>query len=209
MAYVNGRLPDSALAAIPGGRLRRDAARAWNAMCAEAQERGLPVPRPTSSRVAYRTLAEQQYFWARYVSGQGNLAARPGTSNHGWGLAVDVATPAMRQTIDRIGAKYGWAKKWSDAPGEWWHLKWREGTYAAVTDARDDPTIRKGTVNPAAVHRLQKLLRSLHLTNVQNGRYVYWTRRAVRRFQAKHHLPVDGVVGPKTWAALRAATNKH
>lgn len=82
---------------------------------------------PTSSRTAYRTFSEQQYFWNLYTSGRGNLAARPGTSNHGLGTTVDVATPAMRQAIDRFGASYGWSKAWSDAPSEWWHIRYDPG----------------------------------------------------------------------------------
>lgn len=130
----NGRLPASSLAKIPGGRLRKDAAAAWVAMCDEARARQLTVPRPTSTRTAYRTYAEQEEFWRLYKAG-GALAARPGTSNHGLGIAVDVATPEMRHTIDRIGAQYGWAKKWSDAPGEWWHIRFDPNR---VTFARTD-----------------------------------------------------------------------
>lgn len=40
----------------------------------------------------FRTAAEQQYFWDLYQSGQGNLAAQPGYSNHQEGLAVDFDT---------------------------------------------------------------------------------------------------------------------
>lgn len=138
----NGNLRSSALAPITTAangeqaRLRRDAAAAFMAMNAESQRRfGVTLQAP-SARVAYRTVAEQQHFWDLYVSGRGALAARPGTSNHGWGLAIDLATPQMRKIVDSIGAKYGWAKAWSDAPGEWWHLTWRQGKYPAVTDAR-------------------------------------------------------------------------
>jgi len=31
--------------------------------------------------------------------------------------------------IDRIGAQWGFEKRTSDAPGEWWHLRWREGSW--------------------------------------------------------------------------------
>jgi D-alanyl-D-alanine carboxypeptidase len=131
VAYQNGRLPASALAPILAGQLAKDGyvAASWNAMNVEARRLGVEL-RPTGSRSSYRTYADQEYFWNEYQAGRGNLAARPGTSNHGMGLAVDVATQQMRQMIDRIGRKYGWAKEWSDAPSEWWHLRHRAGVWS-------------------------------------------------------------------------------
>jgi len=120
----NGKLPASTLADIPGGRLRQDAAASWQRLRNRiGKETGQWIC-PTSTRTAYRTFAEQQYFWNLYQSGKGNLAARPGTSNHGWGITVDVPTTKQRQLIDKYGADYGWSKKWSDAPSEWWHIKY-------------------------------------------------------------------------------------
>ena len=81
----NGRLPKSDLAPIAGGELRKDAAAAFNAMNVESRRLGLEL-RPTGSKSSYRTYAEQEYFWNLYQSGRGNLAAHPGTSNHGLGL---------------------------------------------------------------------------------------------------------------------------
>ena len=76
---ANGQLPDSELMAIPGGRLRADAAKAWIRMRNRiGKESGLWIC-PTSTRTAYRTLSEQLYFWNLYVTGRGNLAARPGS----------------------------------------------------------------------------------------------------------------------------------
>jgi hypothetical protein len=124
----NGNLPQSDLAPIAGGQLRKDAAAAWNTMNAEARSKGIEL-RPTGSMSSYRTYQQQQYLYNLYQTGAGNLAAFPGTSNHGWGLAVDLATPEMRAMVDRIGSRYGWAKKWSDAQSEWWHIKWREGVW--------------------------------------------------------------------------------
>lgn len=109
----NGRLSASALSPIGGGYyLAKPAARAFLAMSAEARRRfGTPI----TVVAAYRDYARQVYFWDLYLSGRGNLAAHPGTSNHGWGLAVDLASPHMRWIVDQIGAKYGFAKRWSDA----------------------------------------------------------------------------------------------
>jgi len=210
MAYLNGRLPGVALGNIVGGRLRKDAAKAWNAMNAESVRKYGVTLRPTGSRSSYRDYAGQVYFWNLYRSGRGNLAARPGTSNHGWGLAVDVATPQMRSIVDKIGAKYGWAKRWSDAPSEWWHLKWKPGNYPAVKNAASDPVLRYKVVGPSVV-KLKKLLYSKGYRNfsgkTSSNRYIpyfgKYTDKTVKRFQADHNLPTDGVVGARTWAALR------
>lgn len=125
----NGRLPPSDLAPIQNGRLAVAAAAAWNAMNVEARSKGCEL-RPTGSKSSYRSYDEQVELYQAYLNGTGNLAAVPGSSNHGWGLAVDVASQEMRSMIDRIGERYGWAKKWSDAPSEWWHIKYREGVWS-------------------------------------------------------------------------------
>jgi hypothetical protein len=36
----------------------------------------------------------------------------------------------MRSMLDRIGHEYGWAKEWSDAQSEWWHIKYRAGVWS-------------------------------------------------------------------------------
>lgn len=152
MIYENGQLPDAALAPIANGRLRRDAAAAWNAMNVEARKRGLELL-PNGSKSSYRTLAQQQELYRLYLAGTGNLAAKPGTSNHGWGLAVDLATLEMRDLVDHIGERFGWSKKWSDAQSEWWHLKWRENVWRGDDPGPDGesvaapiPTTPEGTV---------------------------------------------------------------
>jgi hypothetical protein len=127
----NGKLPASDLSPIARGELRHDAAAAWNAMNAHARRLGVEL-HPTGSMSSYRTYAQQVYLYGEYQAGRGSLAATPGTSNHGWGLAVDVATQEMRSIIDRIGREYGWSKTTSDAPSEWWHLKWVEGSWRGV-----------------------------------------------------------------------------
>jgi hypothetical protein len=124
MAYTNGQLPPEALSPIASGQLANTAAAAWNALNQEARRLGLPELRPTGALSSYRTYEQQVYLWREYQAGRGSLAARPGESNHGWGIAVDVATKEMRATIDKLGSKYGWAKRCSDAQSEWWHVRW-------------------------------------------------------------------------------------
>lgn len=131
----NGKLPAGDLLAIPGGRLRKDAAGAWLAMRSRiGNERGIWIC-PTSPRTAYRSLADQQHFWNLFQSGRGALAARPGTSNHGWGIAVDLPTPAMQAAVREHGHKFGWGiqggKLNSDAPSEAWHCTFHPGKFDA------------------------------------------------------------------------------
>lgn len=206
MAYLNGRLPSIALGDIYQGRLRKDAAKAWNAMNAEAHAKYGVYLRPTGSMSSYRTLAQQYYLWDHVAHPHDtNWVARPGTSNHGWGLAVDLATPQMRNIVDKIGAQYGWAKRWSDAPGEWWHIKWKAGTYPAIKNSDTLPVLRRGQTGPSVI-KLKKLLYDRGLRGFgsrYNPFFSEATQGAVKRFQSKHHLKADGVVGVATWKALR------
>jgi hypothetical protein len=127
----NGKLLPSELAPIAQGELAiaNYCAASWNAMNVEARALGCELL-PTGSRSSYRTYEEQEALYQDYLNGTGNLAAVPGTSNHGEGLAVDVATQDMRSMIDHIGKPYGWSKETSDAPSEWWHLKYLSGVWS-------------------------------------------------------------------------------
>ena len=163
---ANGQLPASDLAPIKGGRLRKDCAAAWNALNVEARKQGVEL-RPTGSLSSYRDLAGQQQLWQVYLNG-GNLAARPGTSNHGWGTAVDVATMQMRQMIDRIGERYGFSKKWSDAPTEWWHVVFQAGHYSGPDPGPD------GQTKPPEPEQGEDMAKGLILYNADN-RLEYWS----------------------------------
>ena len=55
--------------------------------------------------------------------------------------------------------------------------------------------------------RVSQVQRMLHIR--ANRLYDHRTYLAVRRFQARHHLLVDGQVGPHTWAALHSAPTHH
>ena len=159
-----------------------------------------PIPRRGSA--VWVVVTVQAPTTAGYLAVYPNSLTVPGTSNHGWGLAVDVATPQMARLINEYGAKYGWQKKWSDAQSEWWHFKYRAGVWDG--QLHRDPIIRKGSTQRAAIKTLQKLLRAVGYSSVRvTGSYGILSRRAVRRFQKKHHLPVDGIVGPRTWGELR------
>jgi Putative peptidoglycan binding domain/D-alanyl-D-alanine carboxypeptidase len=192
------------------GQLANGVAPSWNAMRNAIHDRDGVWIMVTGPSSAYRNLAMQQYFWNLYQSGQGNLAAYPGTSNHGFGTTVDV--PAYtRSAIDRHGAAFGWAKAWSDAPSEWWHLRYAPGHWNGQDPGSGGggqptyPTLKRGD-RGGAVKRAQKHLRrwNLGLTRPQaDGDFGDKTKNAVKDFQRVHDLRPDGVIGDKTWARLR------
>lgn len=181
---ANGRLSGSELSSIPGGRLRHDAANAWNRMRKHIGEKSGVWIAPTGSQSSYRDIGGQNYFWNLYQSGRGNLAARPGSSNHGYGLAVDVATPQMARLINQYGAPFGYQKRWSDAPSEWWHMK-----YAPAEDRnRADPKKKK----PKPKHPSQLLgpneakhrIRLKKARKAKNGAAIKREKDALRRSRA-------------------------
>ncbi|HEX8647269.1 MAG TPA: peptidoglycan-binding protein [Thermoleophilaceae bacterium] len=198
MTYANGRLPSSALAPIPGGQLARDAAAAFNAMNAESERRFGVTLQPEGPLGSYRTYEHQVYLWQLYRSGRGNLAAVPGTSNHGWGLAVDF-TWQGRQIVDQIGARYGWAKRWSDAQSEWWHIRYRAGVWHGTPAEPPRPDRQHDEVAVA-----QQLLRAQGFPGVGvDGLLGSATKIALRQLQERHGLPVTGEVDQRTMALLR------
>jgi len=102
--------------------LSSNAAYNWNAMRQTSLDTyGIDLY-PAGPFSAYRSYAQQLYLYNLYLSGQGSLAAVPGSSSHEYGSAVDLADPSMRTVIDEIGATYGWAK--TEASDEWWHVNY-------------------------------------------------------------------------------------
>lgn len=126
-AYANGMIDPSALCplwAAPNQLLRADAAAAFDALArAWAADFGAPPCVGDS----YRPFADQVRLYALKPS----LAARPGTSNHGWGVALDLCGGVERfdspqhQWMVRNAPQFGWFHpQWAQAGGgrpEPWH----------------------------------------------------------------------------------------
>ena len=201
-APQNGRLRADTLGPITGGFLRTDAARSFNALDRASRQRYGVALHPLGHMSSYRTYAQQVYLWQLYKSGRGNLAAYPGTSNHGWGLAVDFATPRMRWVVDQIGAAFGWSKSWSDAPQEWWHIRYRPGVWAGARNGATHAALSVGA-RGQAVRDLQRDLNRHGIRVGVDGVFGPRTAAAVRGFQAMHGLVPDGIVGPITRRALK------
>lgn len=161
LGQQNGRIPATLLEDIPGleggptVRLVEPAARAWRAMTAAAFADGV-VLKATSTSDTFRPYAVQErIFRERYtttpISGRrprewngrrwyqkpGTAAAAvPGTSNHGWALAVDTGTerdgdagtePIDQRTLDWLldhAEDFGWSWELQSEP---WHLRYFAG----------------------------------------------------------------------------------
>lgn len=115
----NGRLDPKSLVDIGGGhKLHPAAAAAWNQMVRAAAKDGVNITITDS----YRDLATQERLAKeKGLYSQGGLAAVPGTSNHGLGLAVDV--DQGREWLAKHGNKFGF----STIPREPWHWEYKGG----------------------------------------------------------------------------------
>lgn len=121
--HGNGRVPPAALEAIDATgthRLWGPAARAFRALQAEASAAGVRIGVTDS----YRTLAGQERLAReKGLYRDGGLAAVPGTSNHGWGLAVDLdLDDAGQRWMRDNGWRFGFVE---DVPREPWHWTYR------------------------------------------------------------------------------------
>lgn len=118
-AYGNGRVPAGALSTISGTshRLWAPAARSLEAMQAAAAAEGVTIGITDS----YRTYESQVDLVARKgLYSQGGLAASPGTSMHGWGVAVDLRLDASAQAWMRGNAgRFGFVENVAREPWHW------------------------------------------------------------------------------------------
>jgi LAS superfamily LD-carboxypeptidase LdcB len=131
---ANGDLPDSMLVNInkPDGskgdaKLNDKAAADFNKMVADAKKEGVDI----IVSQGYRKLGDesrgcsdgftQWCAWKKYKAGTGNLAAKPGTSNHGFGSAIDVKNCSVGSKVHtwlkNNSTKYGFHPLASES----WH----------------------------------------------------------------------------------------
>lgn len=130
--HSNGRIPASAMCPLttsPGHMLRCDAQKAFDRL-SHAFEARFKVP--ISVTDSYRDYATQVILKKR----KGRMAATPGTSNHGWALAVDLGGginsfgSAQHQWMRANAPKFGWIHPgWARQTGslpEPWHWEFRK-----------------------------------------------------------------------------------
>jgi LAS superfamily LD-carboxypeptidase LdcB len=141
---ANGNLDPKILKPITGSKMHHLAAQAFSAMEAAAKKDKI-VLKPTSSVDAYRPLTVQESaFLRRYDNKRrasiprtwrgkrwwlkpGNApVAVPGTSNHGWGLAIDIASIDQNKVewLLKNSATFGFSWELQNEP---WHMRYVAG----------------------------------------------------------------------------------
>ncbi len=126
MAYSNGRaMGNKNCVKIDGKNVVVATAQHFNVMKAAARANGVTL-RVNSG---FRTQAEQTYFYNCYRTKRcngGNLAARPGYSNHQNGIALDINTASggAYNWLRNNASKYGFIRT---VPSETWHWEYRPG----------------------------------------------------------------------------------
>ena len=121
--YVNGSPRKIRVSSVGNGKvMRADAAAKLNKMKAAARRAGVSL----SVVSGFRTMAQQRSLYAAYKAGRGNLAARPGYSNHQGGTAADLNTGGYSSRsykwLARNARAYGFV---NDVRGEPWHWTFR------------------------------------------------------------------------------------
>lgn len=124
----NGRLSASHLKSIGNGHmLDPKAAAAFIEMEKAAKQDGVTFD-VTDSYRPYE-VQDAKFDWERYNKtgerkkrGTNVAMALPGTSNHGWGKAIDVFPESAQEWVKQNGEKFGWSWDEGRSVGEPWHF---------------------------------------------------------------------------------------
>jgi hypothetical protein len=138
----NGVFTEANTAPIAAGRLWTEAALTWNAMhAAYVAAGGHPNDfLPTGPASSARSFAQQVSLKAQWTAlGQPQKAATPGTSNHGWGIAVDCPSGRAQAWMLRHGGEYGWSHDEGAGVGEPWHFRYVGASGGMLRKLRRDP----------------------------------------------------------------------
>lgn len=213
MAYANGKYPASALATtqlfypgtVNGRQTRKNVQPHADAL---ALAFALKFHKPLYATDGYRDYATQ----VQLKKEKGPYAATPGTSNHGWGLAFDLAsnvnvdTSPEHRWMEQNAARFGfenpwWARNSTTADGmyEPWHWEFKGG-------GKSGPRVlpaRKGEMGLGwrgnGVKKYQKLLNEKGSIKVaEDDDYGFMTGVAVAAIQAKAGITVNGRMTPAT-----------
>jgi peptidoglycan hydrolase-like protein with peptidoglycan-binding domain len=123
-AYHNGR--PSTITVVPVGNgqyMRADAAKKFLAMQSAARAAGINL----TATSGFRSMEQQRALYQKYLNGTGNLAAKPGYSNHQGGISMDIGGIGSYSSkafnwMKNNASKFGFV---NDVRGEYWHWTFR------------------------------------------------------------------------------------
>lgn len=165
----------------------------WNKYCADKGE--LRKGKRTDGKTLKPGTAVFTYNKAKDIRGHVGLYVGDGTVIEAAGTKQGVITSKIT------------ASKWV----EWGELKYVDyGVSVEDTSMSINPypTLKYGSKGDDVV-KLQDMLASCGSSITVDGIFGNGTRSAVVAFQNKHGLVADGIVGPKTWAALYEAVSNQ
>lgn len=159
-----------------------------------------------------RTIAEQTRFWLNYLRNGYPLAARPFPSapHIKWGRehhALDINDGV----VDRVAVFYRslGVPVAFNVNGEPWHMDTLDENALKRAAAKFShialPVLKQGQTGKSVV-KLKKLLYNKGLRDFGSRYNPYFSQKtaeAVKRFQKRHVIKADGIVGPKTWELLQ------
>lgn len=234
--HLNGQLPEEILRTTSTRNLRllEKPSYAWEALKAELGQLGILL----DSTGMYRSYKLQQtlfldryqvepipnrpYKWwngIKYYQKAGVAqAATPGTSNHGWGLAVDIAeqldadpeqegisSRALTYLVGGIAEQFGWSWELQSEP---WHLRYVAGDDLPVAVVEwmhstapptPDPPLPPVIPTPPEVY----LINMPVCDKTKADKNATFTLQGLLNLRAGFSIAVDGDFGTQTDQALR------
>lgn len=218
---TNGKLDARLLVPINGGQLHHAAAASWKKMAAAAAKDGVTLE-PTSYVDTYRPYeVQERIFRERYDRVPRNsdskvwngvrywlrsgyaMAAVPGTSNHGWALAVDcdLRNDHALAWLTAHAVSYGWS--W-EAQSEPWHIRYVRGWEKPYTPPRYTRPLFAGCKGDDVRAVQRALNKKIGARLVVDGIFGNATGAAVKQYRkARPALWVaKPVVNQATWRSL-------
>jgi LAS superfamily LD-carboxypeptidase LdcB len=132
--YVNGEKVSIKLADVGKAEAEVHTAIAFRAMAKAARNAGIDL----AVRSGFRSYAKQAKLYRDYRNGEGNLAARPGFSNHESGRALDLYVTEYKtyEWLEHHASEFGFHRT---VPGEPWHWEYLGGFDPKTRVARRTP----------------------------------------------------------------------
>lgn len=184
------------------------------------------LKRPLDVIAGFRSYEEQLRLYNLWLAGKGNPAAKPGTSWHEFGFAVDARGPQSNwpelmqdyikpPTGQRLNVYGLCLPLWAGASThEWWHIQPIE-TLGYTGDKSafrlGGETMQRGDNSPA-VGAWQNGLDELGYwpaTVAKNTNFGPTTEAVTNKFKAANGLPQDGIVDAATWGKMLDALRAH